>query len=79
VGVGGFQASSILTCFNYFLQIVPLSSFSSHLSLFTSVPSESMASQHPIVAGSAKFPKPTDQAFQYGTAGVSQSVLTMDT
>jgi len=42
-------------------------------------PSESMASQHPIVAGSVKFPKPADQAFQYGTAGVSQSALTIDT
>ncbi|KAK4697677.1 phosphoacetylglucosamine mutase, partial [Lecanoromycetidae sp. Uapishka_2] len=30
-----------------------------------------MASQHPIVSASAKFPKPTDHTFQYGTAGGS--------
>ncbi len=29
-----------------------------------------MASQHPIVAASAKYPKPTEHTFQYGTAGV---------
>ena len=32
-----------------------------------------MSSQHPIIQGSAKFPKPADQTFQYGTAGVGQS------
>ena len=30
----------------------------------------SMASQHPLVAASAKFPKPAERNFQYGTAGV---------
>ena len=30
-----------------------------------------MASKDAIVAGSAKFPKPADRVFQYGTAGVS--------
>lgn len=29
-----------------------------------------MASQHPIVAASAKYPKPAERTFQYGTAGV---------
>lgn len=54
-----------------------LTSFLSNLSLLLSNPS--MSSHHPILAGSAKFPKPADQAFQYGTAGVSQSALTVDT
>ena len=30
-----------------------------------------MASEHPIVSASARFPKPADRTFQYGTAGVS--------
>lgn len=29
-----------------------------------------MASQHPILAASAKYPKPAERTFQYGTAGV---------
>ena len=29
-----------------------------------------MASMQPIIDGSGKFPKPKDQSFQYGTAGV---------
>ena len=29
-----------------------------------------MASQHPIIAASAKYPKPAERTFQYGTAGV---------
>ena len=30
-----------------------------------------MASQNPIITASAKFPKPSERTFQYGTAGVS--------
>ena len=41
---------------------------------FSSVATFNMSLQHPIIAGSAKFPKPVDQTFQYGTAGVGQSV-----
>ena len=33
-----------------------------------------MASADAIAAGSAKFPKPADRDFQYGTAGVSRSL-----
>ena len=29
-----------------------------------------MALQHPIITASAKYPKPTEHTFQYGTAGV---------
>lgn len=29
-----------------------------------------MASQHPIITASAKYPKPAERTFQYGTAGV---------
>ena len=35
----------------------------------------SMASQHPIAEASAKYPKPAERTFQYGTAGVSLSKI----
>lgn len=37
-----------------------------------------MASQHPIAAASAKFPKPGDQTFQYGTAGFRMKAAILD-
>ena len=37
-----------------------------------------MASQHPIVAASAKYPKPADHAFQYGTAGFRMKAVLLD-
>lgn len=36
-----------------------------------------MASPHPIVSASARFPKPADRTFQYGTAGVSVTIVSL--
>ncbi len=84
VGVAAFQAShqNVNSVGNYLTSAnLSFISLSSSPPFFhnSRCPSESMASQHPIVAGSVRFTKPADQAFQYGTAGVSQSALTIDT